>query len=87
MVDQHQRARQHEHGFGQLDDGEAAEVLAVHEVAGDGEGGKGPGEAVDQGGQHVEAHDGVDQARERLSGGNGVLFNELGEVVEAGGDG
>ena len=42
---------------------------------------------VDQHEAEVEKNDGVDETVEVAGGGDGVLFDELGEVVEAGGEG
>ena len=41
------------------------------------------GEAVDDAEEQLEADDDVDETSQRLFGNDGVLLNELGEVVEA----
>ena len=42
------------------------------------------GEAVDDAEEQLEADDDVDETSQRLFGNDGVLLNELGEVVEPG---
>lgn len=45
------------------------------------------GQAVDNGEEGLRRYYGVDHAAEGFAGEDGVLFDELGEVVEPGGDG
>lgn len=85
VVRQDEDTGEQEDGFGELDDGEAPQVLRVQDVAGYAEGGEGPGEAVDEGEQELDGDDGVDEAVESLFRQDGVLFYQFGEVVEAGG--
>lgn len=51
-------------------------------MAGDAEGAEGEGEAVHEEEEEVQRDDGVDAAGEEASRGDGVFFDELGEVVE-----
>jgi len=51
-------------------------------VAGDTEGAEADGEAVDEEEEEVQGDDGVDAAGEEAARGDGVFFDELGEVVE-----
>lgn len=53
-------------------------------MAGDAEEGERDGEAVDEEEEDLQGDDAVDEAREELFGEDGVLFYELGEVVESG---
>ncbi len=46
-----------------------------------------PWEAIDDAEEELEGDDGVDHAGEDFFGKDGVFFDDLGEVVEAGGDG
>jgi len=77
-------AREEENGIRQLDDREVAQVLQVDDMAGDAEEGEPDGEAVDDEEEELQDDDAVDEAREELFGEDGVLFYELGEVVEPG---
>ena len=56
-------------------------------MRGDAEGGEVQGEFVDGGEEDLGADYGVDHVAEGFAGEDRVLFDELGEVVEAGGDG
>lgn len=87
VVHQNQHAGREEDGIGEFDDGEAAQVERVDDVAGDGEGGEGEGKAVDGGEQELNGDDGVDESREEFLGQNGVFLDKFGEVVEPRGDG
>ena len=78
-------AREDEQRVCQLDDGEAAQVLRVDDMAGHAEGAEADGEFVDEAEEDLEGYHGVYEAREELLGEDGVLFDELGEVVESGG--
>ena len=59
------------------------QVLVVDAVAGDAEEGKPYGEAVDEDEESLEGDDGGDEVREEFLCEYRVLFDELGEVVEA----
>ena len=56
-------------------------------MRGDAESGESEGKFVDDGEEGLGGYDGVDHAAEGFAREYGVLFDELGEVVEAGGDG
>lgn len=75
-------ARKDKDGIAELDDGEAPQIAEIDTVTGDAEGAEGEGEAVDEEEEEVQADDGVDAAREQAPRGDGVFFDELGEVVE-----
>ena len=87
VVDQHQHARGQEYRVGEFDPGEAPQVLVVEDVRGDAEGGEGEGQFVDYGEEELGRDYGVYHAAEGFAREDGVLFDELGEVVEARGDG
>lgn len=87
VVRQYQHAAQYEDRVSEFDDGEAAQVLHVDDVAGYAEGGEPEGEAVDGGEEGLQGDDGVYHAGEGLFGGDGVFFDDFGEVVEAAGYG
>ena len=61
--------------------------MQIEDVGCDAEGGEPQGEAVDDGEESLGGDDGVDHAAEGFARKHGVLFDELGEVVEAGGYG
>jgi hypothetical protein len=65
----------------QLDDREATQVLRIHAMADDAESAQTEGEAVDEEQEHLDADDAVDELCEQLLGEDGVLFDELREVV------
>ena len=75
-------ARHDEDRVAQSNDREMPEVLVVNRVATDAQKGKPYGEAVDEAEEHLEGDDGVDETGQEFLRGDGVLFNELGEVVE-----
>lgn len=87
MIDQHQHTRSDEDRVCELHPREAAQVLQVEDVAADAESGGQEREAVDEGEQGLRGDYDVDEAAESFAGEDGVLFDELGEVVEARGDG
>lgn len=76
-------AGENEDGVGELDDGEVAQVAHVDGMAGDAEGGEEEGEAIDCGEEDLGGDDAVDEAGEEFAREDGVLFDELGEVVES----
>ena len=57
------------------------QVTHIHAMAGDAQEGEFPGEGVDEGEQEVEGDDAVDETGEDAARGDGVFFDELGEVV------
>ena len=87
MVYEHQHARGQEYRIREFDPGKAPQVLVVEDVRGDAEGGEGEGQFVDDGEEELDRDHGVDHAAEGFAREDGVLFDELGEVVEAGGNG
>lgn len=60
-----------------------AQVAHVDGMARDADEGGEQGEAVDQRQERLHGDGGVDEAREELAGEDGVLFDQLGEVVES----
>ena len=87
VVDQDEHAGGQEDRVREFDPGEAPQVLVVEDVGGDAEGGEGEGEFVDCCEEELDRDHGVDHAAEGFAREDGVLFDELGEVVEAGGNG
>ena len=64
-----------------------SEVTGVYGVACDAEDGEVEGEAVDEPEEGLDDADAVYESPEEFGGEDGVFFDELGEIVEAGGDG
>lgn len=81
MVDQHKYTTDDEDGICELHHREASQVQAVYNVRGDTEEGEEVREAVEEGEEDLKGDDGVYHARKDLSSEDGVLFDELGEVV------
>lgn len=87
MIRQHQHTAHEEHRIRELDDGEASEVLHVDDMAAHAKGAEGPWEFVDHGEEELAGDDDVDHAGEDFLGGDGVFFDDFGEIVEPAGDG
>ena len=87
VVDQDEHARGQEDRIGELDPGEAPQVLVVEDVGSDAEAGEGERQFVDCCEEDLSADDDVDHAAEGFTREDGVLFDQLREVVEARGYG
>lgn len=76
-------AGNYEDGIAQPDDGEVPQILVVDGVATDAEEGEPEGQAVDCEKEELADHHSVDEADEKLLGGDCVLLYELRKVVKA----
>ncbi len=87
MIDNDQAAAEQEQRIPQLHDREVSQVARVHGVTRNTEGRERDGEAVDEPEERLRTHNAVDEVSQQFGGEDRVLLDELGEVVESGGDG
>ena len=80
-------ARREEQGVRQLDEGETSHVAEVDDVGDDAHEGQQEGEAIDEPQKRLDDDYRVDELCQESLGDHGVLLDELGKVVEAGGCG
>lgn len=76
-------ARGNEERVRQLHEWEAPHVAEVHDVRGDAQQRQGKRQSVDGPGQGLHDHDEVDDPEEEPLRQDGVLLDDLGEIVEA----